>query len=106
MKTLNYGSEYLRLLRANSTELFAALKQCVAGYLCDLDEGDLAEGVYWFCVNWHSGQRCDLYASHCVNPFRPGRSSSGPESEGSRDVYAALECVMLEKKNEKVRIKN
>ena len=104
MKTLNYGSEYLRLLRANSTELFAALKQCVAG--CYADEGDLAEGVYWFCVNWNSGQWCDLYASHCANPFRPSILSSGPESEVSRDVYAALECVMLEKKNEKVRIKN
>ena len=60
-----------------------------------LEPGDYfsaACGLYWYCVDWHSGQDSDLYALQCELDYHPGMNESGPE-EDSADamVYADLE---------------
>jgi len=42
---------------------------------------DLARGLYWFCVEWHGGQWCDLYAVSCALDYRPSACEGSPVDE-------------------------
>ena len=88
MKTLEYGSEYIKHLRIENTDFIGALRDSAT------DEGDMAEGIYWFCADWHGGQSSALYACLSCNPFSPGPLSNGPDSDGAKDVYSALETIV------------
>ena len=41
------------------------------------DSAEIA--IYWFANHYHSGQWSNLYSVLSTSPFRPGRSSNGPE---------------------------
>jgi len=51
---------------------------------------DVADGLYWFCMEWHSGQGSRLYAVGSNLGFRPAPSARGPEGETAREVYDEL----------------
>jgi len=51
---------------------------------------DVADGLYWFCMEWHSGGGSRLYAVGSNLGFRPAPSARGPEGETAREVYDEL----------------
>lgn len=56
------------------------------------DRFEVAEGLYWYCADYHGGQRSEEYRIMCGLRYRPGPLERGPEEVGiARDVYAALE---------------
>jgi len=54
------------------------------------DDFDLAEGLYWYCVDFHAGQGSRLYHIQCGLGFRPSPLANGPQSEASSEVYRML----------------
>ena len=90
MKILTYGAAYLRyLLQAHGgRELFAIVKRI--GRQSEDSAAAIAEGVYWFCVEWYDGQRDPLYSAMCSNPFRPGCLACGPEDDTAAILYEEL----------------
>ncbi len=91
MKTLEYGWAYLRFLRSASSgrELFATLKHTARA--CNAAADDIACAVYWFSSAWYDGQRDPLYSSMCVNPFKPGCLSDGPDTDVACAIVDAME---------------
>ncbi len=67
---------------------------CVNCHEAQLDgtsDFDIAEGAYWFHVDFHGGQGCPYYAAQCRSDFRPGAMSNGPEDgSDAADHYAGL----------------
>lgn len=78
---------------------------CCAIHTTETDEGtweigahllplsDLIVGAYWFCADYHGGQRSIEYQtlSALSEIYAPGCCESGPETDSSSsDVYAAL----------------
>jgi hypothetical protein len=57
------------------------------------DRFAIVEAHYWFCVNYHNGMTCDLYARLCriKEYFQPGILSNGPSTEEACRIYNALE---------------
>jgi hypothetical protein len=61
-----------------------------------LDKGEnemafsIAEGLYWFCNDWHPGQSSDLYLTQCRLHFKPSPMARGPEDEDAKYVYNTL----------------
>lgn len=58
---------------------------------------ELADGLYWFCVDYHGGQWSDLYRISCQLGYKPGSSESSPtstdeERHGAFYVYSMLEA--------------
>jgi hypothetical protein len=93
MKTIPYGSSYLRLLRQARAgrALYVALVKTARHHAADAEE--IAEAVYWFASEWYIGQRDPLYAVLSVCPFRPGCLARGPQSVVSSAIYDALITV-------------
>ena len=56
----------------------------------DVEEIDTEAAIFWFAVNWHSGQWSDLYASTCASPYRPGAREHKCRAD-ALTFYAALE---------------
>ncbi len=61
---------------------------------------DLVKGLYWVCVDWHSGQWSDLYSISCQLNYRPGCCECSPgdekdtdddEDESARYVYEEIQ---------------
>lgn len=58
---------------------------------------DLARGLYWVCVDWHSGQWSELYRIQCGLNYNPGCGEGSPEDsdsdedEGPRYVYEEIQ---------------
>jgi hypothetical protein len=63
----------------------------------DFDRFDIAQGLYWYCNDYHGGQGSDLYRilSQVSGIYRPGAMEHGP-SDGGEMVYAALEAGDLD----------
>lgn len=52
---------------------------------------DVAQGVYWFAVNWHAGQWSELYRLQCTLGYQPGACENGPEHDTeAMTVYRSL----------------
>ena len=50
---------------------------------------NIAEALYWLCSEWHGGQWCPLYEALCINPFKPGPLSNGPEPDSwANNLYS------------------
>ena len=63
--------------------------------LADDDEkGDLfnlADGLYWYCSEWHSGQWSDEYSVLSTLNYSPSPLASGVEEEtAAHEVYLQL----------------
>ena len=54
---------------------------------------DTADGLYWFCVHFHSGQSSVLYRVQCQLEFKPGACVNGPEGDEACAVYADLAAL-------------
>jgi hypothetical protein len=55
---------------------------------------DCAQGIYWACVNWHSGQWSNLYRISCQLNYNPAHSESGPEQDtDAQAVYDELNAM-------------
>jgi hypothetical protein len=52
---------------------------------------DVADGLYWFCMDWHSGQSSDLYRIGSTMGFKPAPSATGPDGNTARQVYGELQ---------------
>jgi len=52
---------------------------------------DVADGLWWFCMDWHSGGSSALYRVGSTLGFKPGPSVRGPEGETAQQVYDELE---------------
>lgn len=55
---------------------------------------DAAAALYWYAVDYHSGQWSELYALSCTLGYRPGMSERSPgpsDSDTAPEFYAALE---------------
>lgn len=51
------------------------------------------EAIYWFCHDWHTGQRCEFYSILSTSPFKPSPLHSGIEDSDdylSVDMYNEL----------------
>jgi hypothetical protein len=56
------------------------------------DYFDAAQGLYWYCSDWHGGQSSTLYSILSARlAYNPAMSERGPDTETAQDVYAALE---------------
>lgn len=54
---------------------------------------DVIQGLYWHCVENHSGQWSDTYKLQCMlrEVYTPGSSECGPQEDTcSMDVYTQL----------------
>ena len=56
------------------------------------DRWDIVEAHFWFCVAYHGGQGCPLYARQCRISayFTPSPLSFGPSTENALAIYEAL----------------
>jgi hypothetical protein len=55
---------------------------------------DVAQGLYWFCVENHSGQWSTLYRISCTLDYHPGCMENGPDADSdASEVYAHLESL-------------
>lgn len=56
------------------------------------DRFDIVDAHYWFCVDFHTGQGCWMYARQCriSGYFSPSPIANGPQSENGRAIYDAL----------------
>jgi predicted RNA methylase len=52
---------------------------------------DIAEGLYWFCSDYHGGQYSYFYQAKDMLKFRPSPVRCQPESDMAWSVYKALE---------------
>jgi hypothetical protein len=61
------------------------------------DRCDIAQGLYWYCNDYHGGQGSHLYRilSKVSGIYRPASWEDGP-SGGGEMVYAALEAGDLD----------
>lgn len=42
-------------------------------YIRDINNDfDVAQAIYWFCADYHSGQTSNLYSVLCGSKYRPG----------------------------------
>lgn len=57
------------------------------------EESDIAEAIYWFASDWHSGQMSNLYSAllHCGH--RPGPLATGPEYAEAMEACEFLELT-------------
>lgn len=57
-----------------------------------MDRYSIVEGHYWYFVDYHEGQWSDEYRRLCriQKYFKPSPLSSGPETDGGREVYDNL----------------
>lgn len=73
----------------------------VVDTLCNMDRVDLAfeiaEGLYWFCNDWHGGQSSELYAVLSCLDYAPAWSEISPADDtdsgerfNAREVYQSL----------------
>ena len=59
----------------------------------DANPADVAEAVYWFAADNHSGQNSNMYKALSISPFRPGHCQSGCEKGSlAEDLYNDL-CI-------------
>ena len=68
------------------------LKERIVKFLSALPYDDFAkaEGLYWYCVQYHEGQTSDLYALQCELGFKPSVLSRKPSTKDSKKVYKLL----------------
>ncbi len=56
---------------------------------------DIADGLYWYCANYHGGGGSDEYRIlsqvTAVLGFRPSLLANGPETDDAKHVYELLE---------------
>lgn len=72
-------------------------QSAIAGLLEPGDYFAAACGLYWYCVDYHSGQASDLYSLSCELDYHPGMNESGPEPESADSmVYAELETGAID----------
>lgn len=64
------------------------------------DYFDAAQGLYWYCADWHGGQSSNLYSILSTLGYKPAMGECGPE-EGSvaEDIYRELESGDLDADN-------
>lgn len=58
----------------------------------DADEFDIEEALYWYCSDWHGGQRSEEYSILSTSPFKPSPFSRGPDGDISQLIYEDLEA--------------
>ena len=51
---------------------------------------DAAEGLHWYCVDYHGGQGSELYRVQCSLGFRPSPFGRGPGRDLSTYYYTML----------------
>jgi hypothetical protein len=68
----------------------AVLAELRSGGDAELTRWRLAEGIYWWLADHHSGQWSEEYRMLCNIPFKPAPSANGPTDPDSGSVYAAL----------------
>jgi hypothetical protein len=54
---------------------------------------DAAEGLYWYCVNFHAGQASTLYSVLSRLHYTPAPRERDPRSEIAQHVYAELDML-------------
>jgi len=56
------------------------------------DRFDIVDAHYWFCVDYHTGQRSHLYARQCriSGYFKPSPLATGPATENAQAIYDNL----------------
>jgi hypothetical protein len=63
--------------------------------LTDLQKEDffeVAQGLYWYCADYHGGMGSTEYRVMCQLQYQPAPSENGPDGyETAQEVYAALE---------------
>lgn len=50
---------------------------------------EIADGLHWHCVDYHSGQWGPRYAIMCELDYRPGACERGPEEDDSGEREGA-----------------
>ena len=62
-------------------------------YAAEADSLDVAQAIYWFANDWHSGQWSNLYAALCGVGYTPGACENGCDCfDVAAELYAALEA--------------
>jgi hypothetical protein len=56
-------------------------------FLCDAEEFDREQAIYWFASDYHGGQWSNLYAALCESQYQPSPIERCPDGE---DCYQAL----------------
>jgi len=59
---------------------------------------DAAQGLYWYCVDYHSGLSCELYSIQCTLGYKPSATERSPDTEKSKEVYESLESKEIDPK--------
>lgn len=77
--------------RASDPTRMQMLRAVLRQRWVDRDDKFAIEGaIYWFASSWHRGQFSSLYSALSTSPFRPGRSSDGPEDGLEQMIYDFL----------------
>lgn len=77
--------------RASDPTRMQMLRAVLGQRWVDRDDKFSIEGaIYWFASRWHGGQFSNLYSALSISPFRPGRSSNGPEDGLEQMIYDFL----------------
>ena len=56
------------------------------------DRFDIVQAHYWWSVDHHGGQGCELYAKHCrlAKIYRPAPREHGPYTANAAKIYGQL----------------
>lgn len=62
------------------------------------DRFSIAQGLYWYCADYHGGQNSEEYEILSQLDYRPGRLERGPDADDStaRAVYEDLAAKRLD----------
>lgn len=80
------------------------LLKCAAKYLhgegLDRDSRQWItyEAIYWFALDWHTGQTSNLYSVLSTSPFTPGPLDDGPQDELSQDLAEHFKGVFTDER--------
>jgi hypothetical protein len=59
------------------------------------DRFDVAQGLYWYCVDFHGGQGSDEYRILSILGYNPSPSERGPTTEDGQRTYDALRGKLI-----------
>ena len=69
------------------------------------DRFDVAQGLYWYCADFHDGQWSKEYSVLSTLGYKPAHSERGPDTEDAQRTYDALRGGLVTLEDVVARVK-
>lgn len=60
------------------------------------DRFSVAQGLYWYCADYHGGQNSEAYSVLSQLDYRPGACERGPDDSTAQAIYEDLVTGQLD----------